>query len=165
MNLTNKQKIFLNLTNGLLYDGSFDGFIRIQSCHCERKCWNKVLQGIDSNFLMWIALGYDVQVVDYSARKDVPRALYQGLEWIWFCCCKAWKLPTNAIVNGVNCNRYFEKEWFNINSKLKTGVKYYRKFLNNPKKPSIISGRTNKDGDYEYFAKLAKKYAFCQGNT
>ena len=152
----NRPKVFLNLTNGLLYDGSFDGFIRIQSCHCERKAWLKVLQNIDNNFLMWIALGYDVQVVDYSANKNVPRALYQGLEWVWFCCCKAWNISPNAIVNGVNCNNYFEEQWREINEKVKNNVKYFRKFLNNPKKPTIISGRTDKDGDYKFFEELVK---------
>lgn len=149
-------KVFLNLTNGLLYDGDFDGFIRIQSCHCEQKSWEKVMMGIDDNFLMWLALGKDVKVVDYSAKKEVPRALYQGLEWIWYCCCKAWNIPPNAIVNGVNCNGYFEEEWKKIDRKKKNKFKYYRKFLNNPKKPQVIAGKTDKDGDYEYFQEIVK---------
>jgi hypothetical protein len=151
-----KQKIFLNLTNGLLYDGPFDGFIRIQSCHCEQKCWEKVIEYTDNNFLMWLALGKDIKVVDYSANKEVPRALYQGLEWIWFCCCKAWELPTSAMVKGSNCTKYFEEEWQKICNKKKLRLKYYRKFLNNPKKPEIISGKTEFDGNYEYFQTLVK---------
>ena len=151
-----KEKVFLNLTNGLLYDGPFDGFIRIQSCHCESKCWEKVMTEIDNNFLMWLALGREVVVVDFSAKKKTPRALYQGLEWIWFCCCKAWGMPTDAIVNGVNCTQYFEEEWRKINDKKKNRFKYFRKFLNNPKRPTVISGRTDFDGDYEYFSRLVK---------
>lgn len=149
-------KVFLNLTNGLLYDGPFDGFIRIQSCHCERGCWEKVMLGIDQNFLMWIALGKEVTVVDYSANKQVPRALYQGLEWIWFCCSKAWGIPPNAIVNGYNSTPFFEEEWRKIGKKQKDRYKYFRKFLNNPKKPNIIAGQTDKDGKYEFFMERAK---------
>lgn len=152
-------KTFLNLTNGLLYDGHFDGFIRIQSCHCERKCWGKVIDNIDSNFLMWLALGHEIQVVDYSANKQVPRALYQGLEFVWFACCKAWEIPVTANVRGMNCTDYFEAEWKKLDFKNhKRKLRYYRKFLNNPKKPTIISGQTDKDGDYEYFTELVKKF-------
>lgn len=151
-------KTFLNLTNGLLYDGPFDGFIRIQSCHCERHCWQRIIENIDNNFLMWIALGKEVKVVDYSARKQVPRALYQGLEWIWFCCCKSWNLPTNCKVNGSNCITYFEQEYKNLDKNTRNKLKYFRKFLNNPQKPQIIAGQTDKDGNYEYFQELVKKF-------
>lgn len=145
-------KTFLNLTNGLLYDGPFDGFIRIQSCHCERKCWGKVLDNLDNNFLMWLALGQDITVVDYSARKEVPRALYQGLEWIWYACQESWNLLPVEIpyVNGTNVANYFWQEYRNLSKDTKNRLKYFRKFLNNPKKPQILSGRTDKDGDYEY---------------
>ena len=148
--------IFLNLTNGLLWKGDFDGFIRIQSCACEQKQWQRVLEDIDNNLLMWLAIGKDVMVVDYSARKNVPRALYQGLEWIWFCCCKAWNMPTAAFVKTIDCTRYFESEYRKLDKKVLKKLKYYRKFLNNPKKPVVISGKTDKDGNYDYFSKLAK---------
>jgi hypothetical protein len=114
------KKVFLNLTNGLLYDGSFDGFIRIQSTRCERKQWEELIKDIDNNFLMWLALGKDVVVVDYSARKKIPRALYQGMEWIWFACCKAWNIPLEKVfVKKCNCIAYFEEEWLKIDDKTK----------------------------------------------
>lgn len=150
-------KTFLNLTNGLLYDGPFDGFIRIQSCHCESKRWEKVIDGIDNNFLMWIALGYPVTVVDYSAHKVIPRALYQGLEFIWYCCCREWGITNVPIVNGVNVSAYFTEEYNKIDDKKRRKFKYFRKFLNNPQKPQIIAGQTDRDGDYEYFQELVKK--------
>ena len=148
--------VFLNLTNGLLYDGPFDGFIRIQSCHCEQKLWDRLIREIDSNFLMWLALGKDIIVVDYSPKKDVPRALFQGIEWLWFCCCKVWKLPINVSVRGNDCIKYFEHEFHQLDKATVKKLKYYIKFLNNPKKPNIVSGRTNRDGDYEYFSQVAK---------
>jgi len=150
-------KVFLNLTNGLLYTGAFDGFIRIQSCHCERKCWGKVIENIDNNFLMWLALGKDIVVVDYSARKQVPRALYQGLHWIWYAVQKSWGLPLDkAMVRGNDCSSYFEGQWKLLDKKEVNKLKYFRKFLNNPKFPQIISGQTNFDGDYELLSNLAK---------
>ena len=154
-------KTFLNLTNGLLYDGPFDGFIRIQSCACEGKHWDRVIEDIDHNFLMLLALGYPIQIVDYSARKQVPRSLYQGLEWIWFVCQMSWKLPIDKVeVRGVNCYNYFLDCWMDLEKKHRKKLRYYRKFLNNPKKPIIISGQTDKDGDYEYLSSLANKLAF-----
>ena len=147
-------KTFLNLTNGLLYDGPFDGFIRIQSCHCEQKNWERVIDSIDNNFLMWLALGYDVEVVDYSANKEIPRALYQGLEFIWYCCCREWGIENTAFVNGVNVTSYFTEGYNKIDRNKRRKFKYFRKFLNNPKKPKLISGRTDKDGDYKFFQEL-----------
>lgn len=150
--------IFLNLTNGLLWNGPFDGFIRIQSCHCERKCWGKVLDNLDNNFLMWLALGKEITIVDYSARKLVPRSLYQGLEWVWFALSKSWNLePYIPIVHEANCLKYFEQEYRNLSKDTLKRLKYFRKFLNNPQKPSIISAQTDKDGDYEYLRTQALK--------
>lgn len=151
---------FLNLTNGLLWDKHFDGFLRIQSTHCERKMWDRVLLELDSNFLMWLALGKEIKVVDYSANKDVPRALYQGLEWIWFACRKAWNIPVETVeVRGTYSTKYFEQEYCKLSKSVLKKLKYYRKFLNNPRRPEIVSGRTDKDGDYDFFTERAKKFA------
>lgn len=148
-------KVFLNLTNGLLYDGPFDGFIRIQSCHCEQKAWDKLIQNIDSNFLMLLALGHDISVVDYSAKKETPRALYQGLEFLWYCCCVEWGIPMKANVRGSDCTSYFNNVIkFELSKSSRRKIQYFKKFTHNPKKPKIITGKTDKDGDYEFFKEL-----------
>ena len=150
-------KTFLNLTNGLLWQGEFDGFIRIQSCHCEQKLWTKIIQEVDNNFLMWLALGKDIQVVDYSARKDVPRSLYQGLEWVWFVCCKVWNLPMEkAMVRNNDCTAYFEEQYKKLDKSTIKKISYFNKFIKHPKKPQIVCSRTNMDGNYEHFSLLAK---------
>lgn len=153
------KKVFLNLTNGLLYEDRFDGFIRIQSCHCERKVWDRVVSEMDNNFLMFLALGYDVVVVDYSARKNIPRSLYQGLEFVWFAVQKAWDIPVeSAFVKNANCIDYFTEEYKKLSKHTIKKLKYYRKFVNDPKKPTVITGRTDKDGDYNFFTELSKNF-------
>lgn len=45
---------------------------------------------LDSNFLMNLAVGNTCIVYDYSQNKEMPRALYQGLEYIKFILYKRW---------------------------------------------------------------------------
>lgn len=70
-----KQKIFINLTNGIeaipelaISDISF---IRIQSCHCERQKFELIIDNLDYNFLMYLALGYECIVYDFGVNSDV----------------------------------------------------------------------------------------------
>lgn len=74
--------IFLNLTNGLefLNDSQrIGGFVRIQSTACEQKRWWPIILDLDYTFLIHVGLGHAVCVCDASAKKQVPRALYQGI--------------------------------------------------------------------------------------
>lgn len=48
---------YLNLTNGLEYLDEIQNYklVRIQSSLCERKCWDKLIQDLDYNFLFDLA--------------------------------------------------------------------------------------------------------------
>ena len=65
--------IYLNLTNGIealeILKPANLRFVRIQSTACEQKRWDFILQDLDYSFLMDIALGENVTVVDYIAKK------------------------------------------------------------------------------------------------
>ena len=85
---------YINLTNGLqaIDDYQLTGysFMRLQSTHCEQKRWADVLASVPDDMLMRLALGQDVTVYDYGARKAVPRAVWQGLEFVKFVLTWEW---------------------------------------------------------------------------
>ena len=89
-------KTYLNLTNGIEFLDKFNArvedikFVRIQSCACERHLWDKLINDLDYNFLLDLALGYEVVVWDTSARKRESRAMYQGLKLIEYVLNKIW---------------------------------------------------------------------------
>lgn len=79
-------KRYVNLTNGIEAISQLNlsdySFIRIQSTICEQKLWDRLIQDLDYDFLMNVALGNKCVVYDYGANKPIPRAIYQGLEFI-----------------------------------------------------------------------------------
>lgn len=156
-----ENKYYLNLTNGLelLSNPNFNKeykFVRIQSCTCERHLWNKLLLDLDYNFLMDIALGYNVIVYDSSPHKLLSRALYQGVEFINYTLNRVW-LNKKIIpyVNNHNCEDYFEEEFKNLDKKVIKKLKYVKKFLNTDTiNITCIGEMTKNDGNYEYFKNI-----------
>lgn len=87
-------KNYVNLTNGIealqQYKLAHYAFIRIQSTACEQHSWDKILQDLDYDFLMNVALGNECVIYDYGTRKPVPRAIYQGVEFIKYVLNRFW---------------------------------------------------------------------------
>lgn len=153
-------KFYLNLTNGieaLELEGFWDAhFIRIQSTACEQKRWDFILQELDYNFLMDIALGYNVYVVDYGAGKNVPRALYQGLRFIKYALSRRWlNKIVDAKVKGYDCSNYFDECYRALDKRTLKKLDYFKKFL---RTESVnlqgVPSPTDKDGDYEYYKNI-----------
>lgn len=127
------EKHYLNLTNGIEYLDTINRdykFVRIQSTYCEQRLWNYLLQDLDYNFLMDLALGYKVIVYDTSQHKNKSRALYQGLEFIKYILNRVWfNNEINPIVKGTNCRKYFNQEYNKLEERTINKIKYFRKFL------------------------------------
>jgi hypothetical protein len=151
---------YINLSNGIQAIKDFNltdyNFIRIQSTHCEQKCWDLILENIDHDFLMSLALGYEVRIYDYSARKPEPRSVYQGLPFITYILHRIWfKESIDIFVKTNNCKGYFEKIYKEISQKNKTKIKYYRNFLKAKKiEFTTICKQTENDGKYDLFYKM-----------
>lgn len=64
--------------------------IRIQSTICEQKNWDRLIQDLDYDFLMNLALGHKCVVYDFGAKKPIPRAVYQGLEFVKYVLNSRW---------------------------------------------------------------------------
>lgn len=154
-------KVYLNLTNGIdfLEDPDFKEdykFVRIQSSACERHCWDKILMELDYNFLMDVALGYNVIVYDTSNKRIVSRALYQGLAFVNYALNRIWlNKIVKPDVKGMDCSEYFNEEFLKIKDKSLKKIKYVKKFLNTDKLHlGYIGKQTTHDGDYTYYKNL-----------
>ena len=157
-----KAVIYLNLTNGLeaLTENIEDyKVIRIQSTACEQKRWDYILQDLDNGFLFDLAVGKECTIIDYSQKKEAPRALYQGVEWIKFVLYKVWfNKEYVPMVKEHNVTNYFMEEYKLLNNKTLNKIKYFRKFLNTDKLNLLVDGRkTFNDGNYNYYKNLLLK--------
>ena len=153
-------KYYLNLTNGieaLEKEGFKDAnFIRIQSTACEQKRWDFILQELDYNFLMDIALGNTVFVIDFGANKEVPRALYQGVAFIKYVLNRRWlNTIIQPTVRGNDCAKYFDECYRTLDKRTLKKIDYFRKFVKTKEIEIFrVSASTDKDGNYEYYKKL-----------
>lgn len=137
-------KHYINLTNGIeaitQYNLKDYSFIRIQSTACEQHLWNKIILDLDNDFLMNVALGNECIIYDYGANKPVPRAIYQGVEFIKFALIKAWFCITPNRVyiskgiktrNGsMDVSKYFDSAYNLLSKEALKKIKYFRTFIN-----------------------------------
>lgn len=159
-----EQRIYLNLTNGIefLEDNNLNNnykFVRIQSSACERHLWDKIIRELDYNFLIDIALGYEVVVYDTSQRKNESRAMYQGLKFIEYVLNRVWLHKKIDIkVKEINVKDYFEEAYLSIPDSTIIRLKYVKKFLNTDTiRLKSICKNTIHDGDYDYYRNVLIK--------
>lgn len=152
---------YLNLTNGLEYADEVGEYkvIRIQSTICEAKNWNKLIQDLDYNFLLDLAQGNKIEIYDTSSKKNVSRALFQGVEFIKYAINRRWFGNENARANvkGQDVTNYFKKEYEGLEKSTKSKLDYVKKFLNtNSINIETHCRRTSHDGKYDYFKELLR---------
>ena len=160
---------YLNLTNGIefipkLSEHSNLKFIRIQSTACEQKRWDFVLQELDYSFLLDLALGNNVTVVDYGANKEVSRACYQGVEWIKYALNNCWfGKDEKVFVRGTDATNYFGECYAKLDKRTLKKLNYFKKFLaTGSLHLDYQSTNTDKDGDYEYYKAILEEYCLEQ---
>lgn len=156
---------YLNLTNGIEFIPRICSyttfkFIRIQSTACEQKRWDFILQELDYNFLLDLALGEEVVVIDYGANKPVPRACYQGIEWVKYALNKCWfGKEEKAIVRGYDSTNYFRECYAKLDKRTLKKLEYFKKFLMTSELHLEYKTKsTDKDGDYDYYKDILKTY-------
>jgi len=157
-------KYYLNLTNGIEWILDLDvpvkdiGCIRIQSTKCEQKDWSYIIEDLDYQFLLDLALGEDVIVLDCSPKKDVSRALYQGVEWIKYVLNRRWfDREENCFVKGNKVNNYFKEEYKLLSRRAKNKLDYVKKFIITDK--IYLQGMcktTSMDSNYEGYKQILK---------
>ena len=151
-------KHYLNLTNGIeslpsLPEGEPFGFVRIQSTACEQKRWDFLLCDLDADLLLNLAIGTRCVIHDYSSRKNVPRAIYQGVELIRYVLYRHWlRTEITCTVHKVNVTRYFSEVYRELKPPTLKRLAYYRKFLlTDCIRLDAMPGRTSHDGKYDFY--------------
>lgn len=154
---------FINLTNGLqaIEEHGLDPrdvrFIRIQSTWCEQKRWEDILMALSDDFLMQAALGHECVVYDYGAGKPVPRAVWQGLEWVKFVLRRRWHdEPYMPEGRAGPLWTYFGGEYYRLADRTKTRLDYFRKFVDGPLRIRAVTSATELDGKTEEYVRMAK---------
>lgn len=157
-----RRKIFINLTNGiealeknkLLLDEV--SFIRIQSSHCESHQFEKILNEIDHNFLMSLALGYECIVYDYGAQSDIPKAIYMGLSWIDYVLNLRWfDIEKTTRAKGNMMNELFSKHYHKLQKSSLNKIDYYKRFLQSDKVIiTAVADSTIMDNKWDFYTEI-----------
>lgn len=160
---------YINPTNGIEIIPQLQGdyrFIRIQSTICEQKNGDRLIQDLDYDFLMNLAIGHRCVVYDFGARKPIPRAVYQGLEFVKYVLNRRW-LNQEYITNvnrsknqeiQNNCNDYFDKCYQQLEDRTKKKLDYFLPYMNTEDiKLECVTDCTKHDGDKEFYREVLRK--------
>jgi len=152
---------WLNLTNGIealllnVWKPHEVRFMRLQSSHCEQKRWDLVLNSVPDEMLLRLALGESCFVHDYGARKEVPRAIWQGLEFVKYVLSRRWLDLTYAPVGrAATAGGYFSWHYHKVleDDRLKKRLDYHKSFLVTDRiHLYAMTGATNHDGDRAWY--------------
>jgi hypothetical protein len=174
---------YINLSNGieaigpLLEAGLLPDhvrFCRVQSSHCEAQDFHAILQNLDHDLLMHLALGFDVRVYDFGSRgnfwqdshedgpKYVPRAVWWGLEWSRYALSEVWHLdPPPPLLRGYNVEDLFREKANTLPKPLHKRLKYYRSYLSPGLSKLQLSGyyaQTLLDGKKDAYHEMLQAY-------
>lgn len=161
-NEKNKIYHYVNLTNGIEAIPNIDGdyrFIRIQSTLCEQKRWDQLIQELDYDFLMNLALGHKCVIYDFGAGKPIPRAVYQGVELIKYVLHRRWLNKEYATDirrapqhEKRSCNRYFSDCYKSLEDRTKKKLDYFKAYIDTDNiNLQCISSSTEHDSDKEFY--------------
>lgn len=158
-----KTKHFINLTNGIQaiqdYNLTDVSFIRIKSTQCEQKRWEEIILTISDDFLMNVAMGNYCIVYDYGANKEVPRAVWQGLEWIKYCLSLRWYGEEYQPVDRAETQKsYFYRTYCELSRIAKRRLDYFQQYNNGPFIIQAITKSTTHDGEREYYQQVMRNF-------
>ena len=151
---------YLNLTNGIEalenYYFSELNFIRIQSTKLEQGLYEDVTMELDYDFLMHLALGYEIVVYDFS-KKKTSRAMWQGIEWIKYLLNKVWFDREITCPKGMHI--HFEEQYQKLSKKARKKIKYFCKFLKTDHLDiKAVCEKTMMDGNYCHYSSVLDKW-------
>lgn len=160
-----KRRIFLNLTNGLealeRYNLKLENvsFVRIQSSHCEAHDFEAILWDIDHNLLMSLAQGIECIIYDFGAKSNIPKAVYLGINWIYFILNQRWFGNSPDIyAKGKKLNQLFDLKSRNLSKKIQKKLDFYKNYLNTNKIIiTSVCDFTLNDNNPAYYNNIIKK--------
>lgn len=114
-------------------DPALSSFVRIQSTLCEQQQFEKMMNFLDADLLLHLALGRCCIVIDYGSRnkkRGAPRALWMGLEFVRFALMRLWlDRPATAYLRGHSVGDAFERTLQGFSKSSKKRLRYFRRFL------------------------------------
>lgn len=178
-------RVYVNRTNGiqalpvLCSNFIHPEFCYIRSTHFERKQPNSAISDIPFEMLELLALGAWIIVVDYGARKDRSRAIWQGVPYLEYVLNRAWLniVPDRCIIyprsntdsNPQNVGDVFDQWYGDIDDATMEKITLYadtarktQEMLIGTGEPSIhiegVSAPTSHDNDKEYYRNIMQLY-------
>lgn len=150
-------------------------FCYIKSTHLERKSVADVIGDLPNELLLSAALGERILVIDYGARKDRSRAVYQGVPFVKYVMDRFWldRIPKRTwIYPRSNTNPAIQdasqtfSEWFErIGKRNEKKLSHVREIarenlLGDAHGVHIegVSAATSHDGDKLFYMQTKKEY-------
>lgn len=162
--INNKYNIVINLTNGLEIFNTYKNidnlsYCRISSTDLEQHNFNRVISDLDYNFLFALATGQKVLIIDNSSKKDISRALFQGVPFIEAVLNKEWFDKTEkTFVRNMNVTKYFEEEYNKLTDESLRKIRYFKKLVTcTSLQIYVYCGKSILDGKYNEFKKLLER--------
>ena len=174
-----KNHICINMTNGIeaLSFLTIDNlmFCNIQSTHLEQKLYDDILTRLGADFLMKLALGHNLYVVDFGTNKDCSRAIYQGVPFIKYVLERVWfdKNPKQVFIyprsnkaRGINVARDFDHRFHNLSKSTLRYIKKFRAYAQavfegtdrNEVNLIGVCASTKHDGDQEFYVSILRNW-------
>jgi hypothetical protein len=157
---------YINLSNGALALTNCSDlvgspsvrFIRIQSTALEQKHWVRVIEDLDTDFLVSIAQGCEIHLWDYGVRRGIPRAFWQGVPWIIYCIKRSWFRVSHDVhlldKNRTNVSTLFCGLYELHEDAIRSKLDWYKRWLDRRVEPDSIQFQlhydyTEDDGKYD----------------
>ena len=163
---------YINLTNGLealpiLHELNIEPkFLNIQSTQLEQKHYSTMMERLGPDFLMDVALGRNIVIIDYGARKELSRAIYKGVTFIKYALERIWfeKEPERILIRPRSKNRRlqdvtreFDRYYHTFPKSLRHYLRRFKPYvLNEDINLEGISFETSHDGDKEFYRNIVK---------
>jgi hypothetical protein len=134
--------------------------MRLPSSWCERKMWTELVQGSSDEFLLNLAVGNTCWVLDCGAHHAVPRACWQGVEWLRFALTEAITGNTAELPIGRahQCGAMFYQAYRDLPKSAKKKLKYYAQFAVAGWAANIVycCSQTRHDGNYTLLKNITR---------
>lgn len=142
---------WVNLTNGVEMLPALSSqvpnhlirFTRIQSSHCEAGAYDKLLQNVDNDMLLSLAVGRPCLIYDLASRnknRGVSRALFLGLQFIRWAIAYLWfaadpqtqhLVPSQVSVRGKNAVPFWRQSVlpYRVAKDTKKRIRYFMPYV------------------------------------
>jgi hypothetical protein len=132
---------------------------------CEQHNWDRLIQDLDYDFLLNVALGNECYIYDYGANKSIPRAVYQGVEFLKYVLHMRWldeeyysncnRKTGNDI--RIDSNSYFDSCYKDLDKRTKKKLDYFKPYVAGQINIFTITGSTVHDNDKNFYKGILLK--------